>query len=174
MPTLTTMCDYEIAVFNAIEIVFPSANMMGCKYHLASAVNKHIGDCGLKTFYDRSLEFNELVHKFLALSYVPEEKVVDLFNKNILDYILMMINKETGDPAWIELSTNLLNFLNYLNFWVGKPKFNVGDGAPRLRRPSVFPLNTWNQFKSINQPGCVSTNNQLESFNRVYNSQVSK
>lgn len=171
MPNLTTMCDFEKAVLNAIEQVFPDATMMGCKYHLSSALNKHMADCGLKNFYCQNLLFNQFIHKFLALIYVPESDVISLFDQHIEDYVSKMVDPQSGDPEWIKMSAKLLEFLNYLNFWVGKLKFNLNPDK-RLRRPPVFPISLWNQYEAIQEKSCPTTNNQLESFNRTFNAQV--
>ena len=119
MPYLTTLFDFEKAVLKAIEQVFPNTpTILRCKYHLASALNKHMADCGLKNFYCQNLLFNQFIHKFKALIYVPESEVISLFDQHIQDYVSQVIDPQSRDPKWIYMSTKLLDFLNYLNFCV--------------------------------------------------------
>ena len=55
---------------------------------------------GLKAFYNGDVEFNELVHKVCALSYVPVEDVVKVYEDQIVSVIEEKIeNNETWNEG---------------------------------------------------------------------------
>ena len=65
------VCDFEQSVWKSLAALAPTVNRRGCQFHYRKAHNSKLGDLGLKAFYNGDVEFNELVHKVYALSYVP-------------------------------------------------------------------------------------------------------
>jgi hypothetical protein len=80
---LSVSSDFEIAIINSIEAVFPDAEVCGCFFHLKKNICRHIQDSGLVTEYcDLSIEDNQ-VRKFAkmlaCLAFAPVSDVVDAF-----------------------------------------------------------------------------------------------
>lgn len=80
---ITISCDFELAIINAIETVFPEANILGCFFHLKKSIWRHIQDNGLVNDYNdlNIIENNiRLYTKMLAcLAFVPCEFVISAF-----------------------------------------------------------------------------------------------
>lgn len=136
---------------------------------MAGAVFSHIQSIGLKDFYLKNFTFFELVYKFHALAYVPEAEMFRLFNEQILTLYKSLVDPINGDPEWIRESQKLGQFFDYLEFWFGAKKWNPTKKVHIRRRP-IYPLNLWNKYLDVETS--ISTNNQLEAFNRTWNTQV--
>ena len=64
----------------ALAALAPTVKRRGCQFHYSrKAHNSKLGDLGLKVFYNGDVEFNKLVPKVYALSYVPVEDVVKVY-----------------------------------------------------------------------------------------------
>ena len=73
------VCDFEQSIWKSLAAIAPTFKGLGCQFHYRKAHNSKLGDLGLKAFYNGDVEFNELVHKVCALSYVPVEDVVKVY-----------------------------------------------------------------------------------------------
>ena len=151
------MTDFERAVFSASEKIFPDSEHKGCRFHHNAAVWKKIGEHGLQSLFYQNPTFQEVVYKMYALTYVPEDKVVDLYEDLILKQVQDALD---NDEAWIKLSEELDQFgYYYRNTWVEK----------RNGRPALFSPSLWNNYKTVVEGG-IETNNMVEAFNRTWNS----
>lgn len=52
-------CDFEKALHNAIEEIYPDARILGCYFHLCQAMRTHVGQLGLKSDYDTNSTINQ-------------------------------------------------------------------------------------------------------------------
>ena len=64
------VCDFEQSVWKSLAAIAPTVSRQGCQFHYRKAFLSRLGDLVLKEFYNGDIEFNELLHKVFALSYV--------------------------------------------------------------------------------------------------------
>ena len=70
------------------------------------------------------------------------------------------------EVSWIEMEGELEEFIAYLEYtWIGRKK--VTRDGQRGRALNRYGL--WSQFEAIQKDKLVSTNNNLESWNRTWN-----
>ena len=166
------VCDFEQAMWKTLGELVPNVDQRGCQFHFRKAVYTKLGEFGLQSFYNGNLEFNELVHKVYALSYVPIDDVVQVYEEHIISFIEKKIVPKTGDKTWIDVTDELGEFLTYLDrTWIGKP-FPTRTGRQAKRRPPLFPHDMWNVYNCMLEEDPVTTNNGLESWNRTFNSSM--
>lgn len=70
------LIDYEKAVINSIDKVFPHAHIQGCYFHFSQCVVRHIGACGLKKDYENDENFSHAIKMLLALAFVLPKHVI--------------------------------------------------------------------------------------------------
>ncbi|KAK7604825.1 hypothetical protein V9T40_006011 [Parthenolecanium corni] len=67
------MTDFEKAIINACQGVYPDVSVSCCFFHLGQSVNRHVQQEDLQIAYndpvDRSI--NVFTHMILSLAYVP-------------------------------------------------------------------------------------------------------
>ena len=93
---VVAMCDFERATINTLSAIFPHAKISGCMFHLRKAIWTHVQDCGLQSLFHRNADFNELIYKIFALSYVHPSDIGLFFEEQILVTIEKKLDKETG------------------------------------------------------------------------------
>lgn len=75
------MSDFEMAIINAVRLVFPAAIIRLCFFHLGQSCYRKVQRVGLQEQYndaeDRSIK--NAVHSLLGLAFVPADRVVDAF-----------------------------------------------------------------------------------------------
>ena len=75
--------DFELAVSNAAEEIFPTANVRYCFFYMGQSLYRQVQSEGLQAQYsnpdDRSLR--EATHMTLALAFVPTDDIEEVFNK---------------------------------------------------------------------------------------------
>ena len=64
------VCDVKQSVWKSLAVIAPTVRRQGCRFHYRKANISRLGDLALNEFYNRDVEFNELVHKVVALYYV--------------------------------------------------------------------------------------------------------
>ena len=71
------MVDFELALGNALTAQFPRLVLLGCLFHYCQAVMRYsFCKCGLKGLYFRSEAHKLIIRSFLALPYLPADKIV--------------------------------------------------------------------------------------------------
>ena len=75
-----------------------------CQFHFRRAVCTKLSNLGLQSFYNGNVEFNELVHRVYALSFVPPTSLVQFYEDFVVLYIEERLDGTagTGNPTWIE------------------------------------------------------------------------
>jgi len=105
-----------------------------------------------------------------ALSYVPVEQVIMFYEEQILTSVENNLDEEVGDEEWLEVSQELEVFGDYFTrTWIGN-KSTTRSGNKSRRQP-LFAIKLWNQWSTVSADG-TATNNSLECFNQVWNSQI--
>jgi hypothetical protein len=172
--------DFEAAVLKILRNRFEGVKIVGCMFHQRQAIWKKIQDLGLSTLFYRDGDFQEMVHMVYALSYVPEDKIVEYYESIVLQRIEEKLSQDPSEDReendestwlyWREEITALAAYLDYT--WIGRR----GARSGRRGRP-LFAHELWNQFDvlvvgdgdsgSDQERSICSTNNCLESYNRT-------
>ena len=81
------MIDFEIAVINSINAVFPRAEIKGCFFHLCQNVYRKVQALGLQQLYQNDTNFAIQVRMIAALAFVPLDKVIEHF-ENLQEHFI--------------------------------------------------------------------------------------
>ena len=157
------MTDFEQSLFSVIKQTFPSAAHKGCRFHYNNAVMRQVGERGLKSLFNESAKFQELIYILYALVYFPPKDVLSFYKDELLPYIIDGIEHE---ESWAEYEEELECFgIYYEKTWI----------EARGGRAPLFPIATWNHYKCVkNEQHTSQTNNIVESYNRTMNGLISK
>jgi hypothetical protein len=140
------MIDFEKSTMNAFKYHFPAIIIICCFFHLSQNFFKKLVECGFKSQYSTNNDLKTWFKKIIALSLVPPEKVVDIFE----ELLLQMHDLFDLQGEYRELET----FADYVlvNY--------IGDNNTPL-----FPISLWNHYESDDR-----TNNAGEAYNLRMNS----
>lgn len=149
------MTDFEKAIINACEEVFPNSPVSCCFFHLGQSVYRQIQSIGLQEAYnnpdDRTLKI--YTHMLLALAFVPLADVVRIFSL-----------LEDDAPE------DLLPIFEYFekNYVLGVPARGRRKGIlPR------YPPAIWNQHQAA-LTGSHRTNNVSEGWHNRFQLVIGK
>ena len=146
---VTITCDFEIALQNAISIVFTDAIVNGCLFHWKQAIQRKLIDLKFKyeiverMMWDHTLEILTLIN--------PSE-----IKWKGIPYVRSIIDGDLDHDDMVKME----KFWNYFDkFWMRSPSFIV----------------TWNVFGHYKdkQMKLQRTNNGLERYNRDLNEKFS-
>ena len=165
----TVICDFEQSIWRSMAVFAPDVDRRGCQFHYRKAIYTKLGELGLQAFYNGNVEFNEIMHRVFALSFVPVEDVVQFYEEQIVSAIEEKIE---NNDIWRDGSEELEDFIRYMDrTWIGK----IGlprNGREASRRPPLFHHDMWNVYKGILENDPVMTNNGMESWNRTWNQEM--
>jgi hypothetical protein len=143
--------DFEKAVMNVIDVVFPRVNKRGCLHHLSHNVKKRLADLHLTAEYANNAVFAMHVRMITALAFVSIISLEIAFNE-LLTYI------HANQPALEPLLDS------FEDTYLGRP---VRNG----RRDPLFPVEMWNVHdRVINLQD--RTNNYAEAAHRRMQSAI--
>uniref|UniRef100_A0A915E0L8 MULE transposase domain-containing protein n=1 Tax=Ditylenchus dipsaci TaxID=166011 RepID=A0A915E0L8_9BILA len=136
--------DYEIAVINALEVVFRESEIFGCLFHLVQNLKKHLAFHHLKGRYETDADFAVKCRMITAMAFVRPDEIMPVFEE--LEEILL--GEIDLDPilAWFK-------------------KTYVGHENRRgIMSPPLFAHSIWNVYdRTLN--GDHRTNNFAEAAN---------
>ena len=68
--------DYELAIHNAVSVVWPSATRRGCNFHYKKALLKHLKQTDIwEDYLIKDQPIQEYIAMTGAIAYVPETDV---------------------------------------------------------------------------------------------------
>ena len=71
--------DYEMAVIQAVQDVFPDAQLFGCLYHLVHNLKLHLSQLQLIGDYNTDVEFATTARMIVYIAFVQLDAVDDAF-----------------------------------------------------------------------------------------------
>lgn len=74
----TVSSDFEMAILNAVNTIYPSADTCGCFFHFCQCIYRKVQDCGLQAEYSQ-IDFNMFIRMMAALAFVPVGSVIDSY-----------------------------------------------------------------------------------------------
>ena len=75
----TIMIDFERACINAVNLVYPQSQVIGCLFHLCQSVYRHVQSQGLQQQYMENEEFRTNIRMIPALAFVPLDDIIPAF-----------------------------------------------------------------------------------------------
>jgi hypothetical protein len=145
--------DFEAAPAIEVKSFFPDTNISGCFFHWRKALLDQIGKKGCKTFFNESLDFQDLVGKCIAMALVPVDKVND--------YLTYMESQFSEQEDYLE-ETDVDWFIYFTRTFVGKKlAHSAGRKLPR------FSHSIWNKHQEF-VDDLPTTSNQAEAFNGAW------
>ena len=144
----TVLCDFEVAIKNALEAVFPGVTVKGCYFHLTKNIWRRIQAEGLQDRYEQDPAFVEEVRMIAALAFVPPNDVDRYFN---------IISQNIDQALEVILDYFETNYIGHMQ-------------RQRFRRPR-FPYAWWGVHDRVldNLP---RTNNGVEGWHNRFNQHV--
>ncbi|KRY33008.1 hypothetical protein T01_6043 [Trichinella spiralis] len=67
----TVICNFETALFPALQSTFPGVNMQGCYFHFCQAVLRNVTDLGMRTSYIHEEQYKKKIKMLLAKAFLP-------------------------------------------------------------------------------------------------------
>jgi hypothetical protein len=137
------MTDFEKAVINACQLLFPKAIKQGCYFHYRQCIYRRIQLVGMKTQYDSDPDFQHKIKLFIALAFVPVEYVTNAFD-------ILLDNEDL-------CYTDIKPLIEYFEqTWIGKME-------RKERRPPMYEHSLWNFYERTIH-GQQRTNNVVEGW----------
>ena len=140
--------DFEIAMIQAIQEVFPSASTKGCFFHYSQAVWRKVQNLGLQEEYRSNLDLSRFVSKILALSLCPVRFVrvawsaikaaapqVSNINELCRYFENTWLNGEFPIPSWNHHETEGPRTNNHLEGWHRRM-----NGIAGKKHPNIYEL----------------------------------
>ena len=69
------LSDFELAIIQAAQLSFPTADFKGCYYHYCQCLNRKIQQIGLHVAYREDPDLNRFVRRTAALAFVPQRYI---------------------------------------------------------------------------------------------------
>lgn len=153
--------DFEKAIINACDHVFPDVPLVGCFFHLSQNLRRKMNKTGVEELYrdPKNEKLRTDIHMILALSYVPVEDVRQVYRQ-----------------LRREVSPKILPVLDYFGetYVIGVPakRRKKAKGRKKASAPTYDPK-VWNQFNAA-LDGSHRTNNISEGWHNRFRIVVGK
>ena len=151
--------DFEFGPAKEIKELFPSIKVVGCFFHFRKVLNDQIKNKGAQKFYNRSLEFQDVVAKCIAMALVPLDKINQYF---------ILVESEV-DEKEEDLEESAIEWFEYFTrTYVGRKmrvEHKVLKGSSR--KAPLFQHSIWNKYEEFLE-GKATTTNQAEAWNNAW------
>ena len=144
----TVLIDFELAIKNSFETVFPGVQVKGCYFHFTQNIWRKIQANGLQERYQQDVQFVEEVRMIAALAFVPENDVRRVFN---------------------DLSNNIDASLDVIMDYIEETYIGMVRRGQR-RRPR-YAYSMWGVYDRV-QDNLPRTNNSVEGWHNRFNRHV--
>lgn len=132
----TVVCDFELALINAVETELPNGTISGCYFHFTQNLWRRVQELGLSGHYRQNHHLRRCIRKVMSLGYLP----IPILRMN---FDLLRTARRTGNL--INRYPALMDFFAYVsNTYVN----------------GTFALNLWNVYERDMD---MRTNNNVES-----------
>lgn len=142
------MVDFEKAILNSCETVFPGARLVGCFFHLGQCLWRKVQECHLAETYRDDENVRMHIKMLLALSFVPVADVPAAFDD------------------LVEISPEEVTQIN--DYWEDN---YVGRQRRNRRANPRFPIQLWNMRDRLDD-SLPRTNNSVEAWHRAFQQTV--
>lgn len=136
------MIDFEKAMINSINSIFPHAAVKGCFFHLSQNLYRKIQELGLSEKYRQEETFSLQMRMISALAFCPPDEVADRFD---------LLVENLSDDA-----TPVLDYFE--DTYIGRLRVSG-------RKPPLFEISLWNMFTRTDDE-LPKTNNAIEGWHR--------
>ena len=144
----TILIDFELAIKNSLQAVFPGVIVRGCYFHFTQNIWRKIQASGLQDRYQQDMQFVTEVRMIAAMAFVPQNEVQRVFT--------VLLNN-------IDQSLNVI--LDYIEeFYIGMVR------RGQARRPR-FPYSMWGVHGRV-IADLPRTNNAVEGWHNRFNRHV--
>jgi hypothetical protein len=143
-------CDFEKGITNAFKMYYAKIPVYGCDAHFKRALRTHLTSekYQLGLLYNTNTEFQTLIRYIWALSFVPEDHVVAVWEGFIGERFFKLKDK------FLEQEEQVENYLNYVEkTWIGETNARTG-----VRKPPTFPHKLWNKHEAVMKRAFMTTN----------------
>ena len=150
--------DFERGIIRGFHNVFPGVEVNGCDTHFKRALRRKLTstEIGLGSLYSNNSEFQTLVRYIWALSLVPSDHIIPVWENFIHDRYNELKSEFEDDTEAVE------DWLGYFErTYVGGLNFRTG-----VRRAPTFAHSLWNKFETVLHDDEL-TSNAAEGFNNA-------
>ena len=136
------MLDFEVAIRNAFEEVFPGIEVKGCHFHFGQSLWRYLVNKGLKAEYSQegNEDLADMLHLAMALAFVPPKQFSQAFKVFQAEVKLLQ-------PKFRPFGREFVSY--FKKTWIR----------------GNYPIQSWNYFDFDGS----NTNNFLEGYNRKFN-----
>lgn len=126
----------------------------GCFFHFRQSIRRKLGELNLLKLYNSNSNFQAIIQRFVALAFVPPEKVIEYFE--IIEEERSLEGDEFADFP-------LEDFIKYFELTYIGARF----GRKGLRKPPRFDIEIWNlNRRALDKQD--TTSNSVESWNNAW------
>lgn len=155
-PPESLKTDFEKGIIRGFLNVFPGVTVNGCDTHFKRALRRKLTstDIGLGSLYANSEEFQTLVRYIWALSLVPPDMIIPVWE----DFIQDRYNELK--PAFEDEAEAVEDWLGYVErTYIGALNWRTGN-----RKSPMFAHSLWSKFAVVLEDEAL-TSNSAEGFN---------
>lgn len=96
--------DFELALINAIKLVFPNVQHIGCFFHFSQAVYRKLSEMGFRVKYKNDARFKEAVKCLISIGHVPVAQKLAYFYSVMATYAddldFVKFGNDYFHPTW--------------------------------------------------------------------------
>jgi hypothetical protein len=141
--------DFETAAIQAFQQEFPRISITGCMFHFGQCIWRKLQAAGFTSIYNNDPSFALKVKRLLALSFIPTNDVIEVYESLI------------NDDSYHQLDSLVDYFED--NF--------IGRKRTNRRAEPRFPIEIWNQYRRVLNK-LPRSNNSVEGWHNAFNNSV--